>query len=99
MTINIDHLFDARRASKKTQADVAADMGTTASAVARFESGGGKKRHSPSLRTVASYVLAVYGPRYHAELVIVESPCAAPKTAKLVGSVPLTQAYQLLSNL
>lgn len=52
-------LVTTRRKAKMTQAQVAVSMNTTASAVARLESGGGKKRHSPSLRTLKSYANAV----------------------------------------
>ncbi|MCC2667524.1 MAG: Antitoxin HigA1 [Gammaproteobacteria bacterium] len=52
-------LVAERRRRKMTQAHVAEKMGTTASAVARLESGGGKKRHSPSVRTLQSYASAV----------------------------------------
>jgi len=49
----------ARKRSKLTQDEVALRMGTKSSAVARIESGGGKKRHSPSLSTLRKYADAV----------------------------------------
>ncbi len=52
-------LVAARRKAKITQAQIAAAMNTTASAVARLESGGGKKRHSPSIRTIKLYAAAL----------------------------------------
>lgn len=55
----IDQLVKARHQAKLTQADVAASMRTTASAIARLESGGGKKKHSPSLRTLRMYADAL----------------------------------------
>ncbi len=48
-------LVEQRHKKGMTQSQVAVEMGTTASAVARFESGGGKRKHSPSLRTVRLY--------------------------------------------
>ena len=55
----LKNLVDARKRAKKTQAQVAMEMGTTASAVARLEAGGGKKKHSPSLSTLRRYAKAV----------------------------------------
>lgn len=55
----IKELIKARYQAKLTQADVAVSMRTTASAIARLESGGSKKQHSPSLRTLKSYADAV----------------------------------------
>jgi len=55
----IEQLVKARHQAKLTQADIAAKMNTTASAIARLESGGGKKRHSPSLRTLRMYADAL----------------------------------------
>jgi len=54
-------LFDAfikvRAAAGVTQAEVAERIGTTQSAIARLESGGGK--HSPSLATLQKYAHAL----------------------------------------
>jgi DNA-binding XRE family transcriptional regulator len=55
----ITQLVHARHRKGMTQSQVATQMGTTASAVARLESGGGKKRHSPSLRTLKMYAEAI----------------------------------------
>jgi len=55
----IDQLVKARHQAKLTQADIAASMRTTASAIARLESGGGRKKHSPSLRTLRMYADAL----------------------------------------
>lgn len=55
----LEQLVKARHQAKLTQADIASSMGTTASAIARLESGGGKKRHSPSLRTLRMYADAL----------------------------------------
>jgi transcriptional regulator with XRE-family HTH domain len=49
-------LVAARTAACMTQADVAARMGTTKSAVSRLESG---VRSSPTLRSVEKYAAAV----------------------------------------
>jgi DNA-binding XRE family transcriptional regulator len=55
----IRQLVEARHRKGMTQSQVATQMGTTASAIARLESGGGKKRHSPSLRTLKMYAEAI----------------------------------------
>jgi DNA-binding XRE family transcriptional regulator len=55
----IRQLVEMRHRKGMTQSQVAIQMGTTASAVARLESGGGKKRHSPSLRTLKLYAEAI----------------------------------------
>lgn len=55
----IGQLVKARHHAKLTQADIAEPMKTTASAIARLESGGGKKKHSPSLRTLRAYADAL----------------------------------------
>ncbi len=54
-----EKLLEARQAAGLTQADVAERMGTKAPAVARLESGGGRKKHSPSLETLRKYANAV----------------------------------------
>jgi transcriptional regulator with XRE-family HTH domain len=53
----LDEFLKARAASGITQAEVAERIGTTQSAVARLESGGGK--HSPSLATLQKYAHAL----------------------------------------
>jgi transcriptional regulator with XRE-family HTH domain len=52
-------LKDIRGNKGVTQSQVAKQMCTTASSVARLESGGGKKRHSPSLRTLRLYAQCI----------------------------------------
>ena len=53
----LDEFLKARAAQGLTQAQVAAKIGTTQSAVARMESGSG--RHSPSLATLTKYADAL----------------------------------------
>lgn len=53
----LDEFFKARVAAGVTQAEVAERIGTTQSAVARLESGGGK--HSPSIATLKKYAHAL----------------------------------------
>lgn len=53
----LDEILKARAAAGLTQADVATQMGTTQSAVARLESAVGK--HSPSIATLQRYALAL----------------------------------------
>lgn len=53
----LDQILNARAESGFTQAEVAARVGTTQSAIARLESGG--KRHSPSLSTLQRYASAL----------------------------------------
>ena len=53
----LDEFLKARAAQGLTQAQVAAKIGTTQSAVARMESGSGK--HSPSLATLTKYADAL----------------------------------------
>lgn len=53
----LDEILKARAATGLTQADVAARIGTTQSAVARPESSTGK--HSPSLATLQRYASAI----------------------------------------
>jgi DNA-binding XRE family transcriptional regulator len=55
----LDELLEARRRAGLTQAQVAERMGTKTPAVARLESGGGSKRHSPSIATLRKYADAV----------------------------------------
>jgi len=58
-TYILQDLAKARQQLKLTQADVAEKMNTTASAIARLEGGGGKRKHSPSLRTLFAYADAL----------------------------------------
>ena len=53
----LDEFLKARAEQGLTQAQVAAKIGTTQSAVARMESGRGK--HSPSLATLSKYAEAL----------------------------------------
>lgn len=62
----LDQFLKARTEQGLTQAQVAAKIGTTQSAVARMESGRG--RHSPSLATLARYAEAL-GCRLEVKLV------------------------------
>lgn len=54
-----DQLIKARMEAGLTQAEVAERMGTKTPAVARLESGGGMKKHSPSISTLRKYASAV----------------------------------------
>lgn len=53
-----DELIKARNKAGLTQEKVARRMGTKTPAVARIESGGGKKKHSPSIATLRKYAEA-----------------------------------------
>jgi transcriptional regulator with XRE-family HTH domain len=53
----LDEIVKARTATGLTQAQIAEQIGTTQSAVARLESGNGK--HSPSLATLRKYAKAL----------------------------------------
>jgi transcriptional regulator with XRE-family HTH domain len=53
----IDEVLKARTASGLTQADLAARVGTTQSAIARLESG--TPQHSPSIVTLQRYARAM----------------------------------------
>ena len=54
-----DELLKARNIARLTQAQVAERMGTKSAAIARLESGGGSKKHSPSIETLHKYAEAV----------------------------------------
>ena len=54
-----EELLKARTVAGLTQAQVAERMGTKTPAIARLESGGGNKKHSPSLSTLQKYAQAV----------------------------------------
>ena len=54
-----DVLLKARNKAGLTQSDVADRMGTKTPAIARLESGGGSKKHSPSIETLRKYAEAV----------------------------------------
>ena len=53
----LDEFLKARAAAGVTQEEMAERMGTTQSAIARLESGGGK--HSPSIATLRKYARAL----------------------------------------
>jgi transcriptional regulator with XRE-family HTH domain len=55
----LDELLKARRQAGLTQSEVAERMGTQTPAVARLESGGGARKHSPSVATLRKYASAV----------------------------------------
>ena len=54
----LNALFNARKESGLTQAEIAARMGTTTSAVSRLESSLRSERHSPSFETLRKYARA-----------------------------------------
>jgi transcriptional regulator with XRE-family HTH domain len=56
-SVLLDEFLKARADAGFTQAEIAARLGTTQSAIARMESGGGK--HSPSLATLRKYAYAL----------------------------------------
>jgi predicted transcriptional regulator len=55
----LDALLKARKGAGLTQEQVAKRMGTKTPAIARIESGGGRKKHSPSISTLRRYAEAV----------------------------------------
>jgi transcriptional regulator with XRE-family HTH domain len=69
----LDELLKARRQAGLTQSEVAQRMGTQTPAVARLESGGGSRRHSPSVATLRKYASAV-GCRLEIRLLPRENP-------------------------
>ena len=69
----LDEILKARASAGLTQADVAARIGTTQSAVARLESSAGK--HSPSIATLQRYASAL-GYRLQVRLVKGQGPTA-----------------------
>ena len=77
----LDEILKARSAAGLTQADVAARIGTTQSAVARLESAIGK--HSPSIATLQRYASAL-GYRLQVRLVKEQGPTthSTPSRAK-----------------
>lgn len=75
-------LLVAREKAGKTQADVAKAMQTTTSVVGRLETGGGGKRHSPTIGTLQRYARAV-GCRLELRLIPVKS--SAQKRGKKTG--------------
>src|SRR6478609_258236 len=81
----LDEFLKARAEQGLTQAQVAAKIGTTQSAVARMESGRGK--HSPSLATLSKYAEAL-GCKLEVRLVRQRagSRTASARAAKPTGS-------------
>ena len=65
-----EELLKARTVAGLTQAEVAERMGTKTPAIARLESGGGNKKHSPSLSTLQKYAQAV---DCHVEIKLVQN--------------------------
>lgn len=65
-----DELLKARMFAGLTQAQVAERMGTKTPAIARLESGGGNKQHSPSIMTLKKYAHAV---GCHVEIKLVQN--------------------------
>jgi len=65
-----EELLKARTVAGLTQAQVAERMGTKPPAIARLESGGGNKKHSPSLSTLQKYAQAV---DCHVEIKLVQN--------------------------
>jgi DNA-binding XRE family transcriptional regulator len=55
----LKEMLRARKKAGLTQTEIARLMGTKTPAIARIESGGGKKKHSPSLATLRKYAEAV----------------------------------------
>ena len=72
----IDEVLKARAASGLTQAELAARVGTTQSAIARLESG--TPKHSPSIVTLQRYARAM-GYRVEVKLVKERGPTARSK--------------------
>ena len=64
----LDQVLKARAAAGLTQAEVAARVGTTQSAIARLESG--VQKHSPSIATLRRYAQAL---GYRLEIKLVKS--------------------------
>ncbi len=79
----LDEFLKARAAAGITQAEIAERIGTTQSAIARLESGGGK--HSPSLATLEKYAHAL-GCRLELRLVNeVETRIVGGRTTRSTG--------------
>ena len=75
----LDEILKARATTGLTQADVAARIGTTQSAVARLESPAGK--HSPSIATLQKYASAI-GHKLQVRLVKEPEPKPMSSTRK-----------------
>lgn len=72
----IDEVLKARAASGLTQAELAARVGTTQSAIARLESG--TQKHSPSILTLQRYARAM-GHRVEIKFVKDRAQAGRPK--------------------
>ena len=55
----LEEMIKARLQAGKTQEEVAKVMKTSASAVGRLETGGGKHHHSPTIQTLRKYAKAL----------------------------------------
>jgi DNA-binding XRE family transcriptional regulator len=55
----LEELIKARLKAHKTQAQIAEQMGTSTSVIGRLETGGGEKKHSPTIATLQKYAQAV----------------------------------------
>ena len=73
----LDEILKARAESGLSQAEVAARIGTTQSAVARLESAGGG--HSPSITTLQRYASAL---GYKVQVRLVKDSATAGKTPR-----------------
>src|SRR5438552_2504819 len=73
----LDEILRARAATGLSQADVAARIGTTQSAVARLESAAGK--HSPSIATLQRYASAL---GYRVQVRLVKEPASSYRVNK-----------------
>ena len=80
----LDEFLKARSLAGMTQTEVARRIGTTQSAVARLESGGGK--HSPSLATLRKYAKAL---GYRLELRLIRPSERQERGAKSGRSLPV----------
>ena len=84
----LDQVLRARARSGLTQADVAARVGTTQSAIARLESGA--RKHSPSIATLQRYARAL-GFRLEIRLVDSRRPAAARRRGTRTVRPTVTQ--------
>ncbi len=55
----LEKMLKARAAAGLSQAAVAKKMHTSTSVIGRLESAGGRKKHSPSIRTLEKYAFAL----------------------------------------
>lgn len=54
-----DKMKKSRRKADLTQEELANKLHTKKSVIARLEAGGGKEKHSPSLKTLVKYALGI----------------------------------------